>query len=261
MPQTEKRFLTATELRAGGGSGKNDSPLFIEGYAAVFNKPSLDLGGFKERIKPGTFSRALREKQDVRCLWNHNADVVLGRSIAGTLTLKEDERGLFYRCDLPDTQQARDLHTSIKRGDVNSCSFSFNVARGGESWDECDPDDLDCDDKDSRARRTLTDVDLHDVSPVCFAAYPATSLAARSGRGQYEKRFSEATMQNFSQEQRAYLRTECEGRFAVVPINTPEPFLSQILEKRAAVLGVSPAGVAPAPNSDLADELNALRAL
>jgi uncharacterized protein len=180
MPtKPEVRFLTATSLRAGGGT--NDSPPFIEGYAAVFNSYSQDLGGFKERIKPGTFARALKEKQDVRCLFNHDASAVLGRLSAGTLTVREDSTGLFYHCDLPDTQMGRDLHASIKRGDINQCSFSFSVVPGGEMWaEEQDPDDEDPD--EFFASRTLTDVDLHDVSPVTYPAYLGTSVSARSGR-------------------------------------------------------------------------------
>ena len=131
----EVRFFRGTELRAGGGSNKNDSSPFLTGYSALYNSMSQNLGGFKERIAPGTFTRALKEKQDVRFLFNHSADAgVLGRVKSGTLTLSEDARGLAFRCDLPDTQQARDLHTSIKRGDLDSCSFAFSVAPGGESW-------------------------------------------------------------------------------------------------------------------------------
>jgi len=264
-----------TSLRAGRAGNSKDAPPYIEGYASVFNKLSVDLGGFREKIKPSAFARAIKEKQDVRCLFNHNSDIgVLGRTSAGTLTMREDAHGLFYRCDLPETQLARDLHASIKRGDVQECSFSFTIPTGGQTWTEGrfskDPNDENYDpdfdpdeDEETFASRTLTDVDLLDCSPVVWAAYPQTNISARADkRSRSSKRFhAEATMQDFSPEQRAYLRTECEGRFAVVPVNCPEPFLSQILEKRAAVLGISPAGPTPAPNSDLADELNALRAL
>lgn len=176
--QTEVRFLKATELRAGGGT--DGVAPFISGYAAVFNKYSSDLGGFKEKIKPGAFSRALRERQDVRCLFNHDANCVLGRLLAGTLTVSEDPKGLLYRCELPDTTTARDLHVSISRGDISQCSFSFSVRDGGDIWstEYCDPDDSD---EDCFASRTLTDVNLFDVSPVTFPAYQNTSVSARSG--------------------------------------------------------------------------------
>lgn len=249
----ETRFLTSTELRAGGGTGKNDAPPSISGYAAVFGQPSQNLGGFKEKIKPGTFARALRERQDVRCLWNHSADVVLGRSKSGTLTLREDEHGLFFNCDLPDTQTARDLHTSVSRGDISECSFAFGVNDGGESWGEEQDEETDS----LIPFRTLSDVDLFDVSPVCRAAYTQTSLTARS-----EKRSLEATrMLNFSDEQRHFLSGKCAAGFEEIPTGCPDEIRNRIIETRAARLGVKPAGPAPAPNSDLADELNALRSL
>src|SRR5437879_6424005 len=114
----EIRTLRATELRAKGGTGDAD-PLRIEGYAAVFNVSSHDLGGFIEQVKPGAFSRAIKTKQDVRALINHNPDMVIGRTKSGTLSLAEDSKGLYFVAALPNTQYARDLHESISRGDMD----------------------------------------------------------------------------------------------------------------------------------------------
>lgn len=162
----ERRFFTA-QLRAVGG---DESPKIV-GYAAVFNQLSKDLGGFREMILPGAFANAL--SGDVRALKNHNVDLILGRTTAGTLTLTEDDVGLRYEIDPPDAQYARDLIVSIKRGDLDQSSFAFRVLEGGESWREPDQGE-------PLPVRVLHEVELFDVSPVTFPAYPTTSVATRS---------------------------------------------------------------------------------
>lgn len=169
----EIRTFTHGEVRAVGGSG-DSNPLAIEGYAAKFGKYSQDLGGFKEIIKAGAFSRAIAEGQDVRCLFNHDPNFVLGRTGAKTLTVKEDETGLFYRCELPNTQVARDLHTSIARGDISQCSFSFSAVL--QKWTD---EQLEADGP-FIATRELQDVDLFDCSPVTYPAYLDTEVSARA---------------------------------------------------------------------------------
>jgi uncharacterized protein len=142
----------------------------IAGRAALFDSVSEDLGGFRERIRPGAFGASLAA-DDVRALFNHDPNVILGRNRAGTLRLAEDERGLGIEIDPPDTQAARDLMVSIARGDVSQMSFGFSVAAGGQVWE-----------KDARGGvlRTLTAVRLFDVSPVVFPAYPDTGVAVRA---------------------------------------------------------------------------------
>src|ERR1700757_1492359 len=105
----ERRFVKASAIRAAA-----DGKPSISGYASVFNE-QYDSGWFIETIKPGAFSRALREAQDVRMLLNHNADFILGRTKADSLTLKEDTKGLYFDCTLPDTQSAKDVRTLIQR--------------------------------------------------------------------------------------------------------------------------------------------------
>jgi HK97 family phage prohead protease len=144
--------------------------VFAEGYAAKFNKWSQDLGGFRETIKPGAFNRAINEKQDVRCLMNHDPNFVLGRTKSGTLALSVDNTGLRFRCALPDTQIARDLRESMDRGDIDQCSFFFAV-RDDEWSEENDPEDR----KNSFLARRVKDVDLFDVSCVTYPAYLDTS--------------------------------------------------------------------------------------
>ena len=146
----------------------------IEGYASTFNEPytiSDWFGEIVEQVAPGTFARAIQEKQDVRCLFNHNPDHVLGRTKPGTLTLKEDSRGLFYSCNPPDGAH---VVNSIERGDIDGSSFGFIVTK--DQWD---------DERDDKGRllkstRTIQDVDLFDVGPVTYPANDNATAAIRS---------------------------------------------------------------------------------
>jgi uncharacterized protein len=149
---------------------RDDEKRTIKGHAALFNSWSEDLGGFREVILPGAFSEAITT-DDVRALWNHNPDHVLGRNKAGTLILSEDERGLAIEIIPPDTQLARDLMTSIERGDVSQMSFGFSVKPNGQKTERAE---------DGTRRRTLTNVNLYDVSPVTYPAYTSTDVAIRS---------------------------------------------------------------------------------
>lgn len=143
-------------------------PKRIAGYAARFNSLSQDLGGFVEQIAPGAFSKSL-QTADIRCLFNHDANIVLGRTVSGTLRVVEDEFGLMYECDMPDTQTVRDMVMSpIQRGDVSQCSFGFYTIR--DSWATVE----------GRQVRTLLECELLDVSPVTYPAYLNTQVAARS---------------------------------------------------------------------------------
>jgi len=162
----EVRTLPLEELRI-----KNlEEKRYIEGHAAVFDSWSETLGGifpFKEKVRKGAFSQTI-EKDDIRALFNHDPNYVLGRNKAGTLELKEDETGLYVRIIPPDTQAARDLITSIERGDINQMSFGFTVEE--EKWDTVEGIDV----------RELRKVKLFDVSPVTFPAYPSTDVGVRA---------------------------------------------------------------------------------
>ena len=159
----ERRAFPFMEVRINEEGDKHK----IVGYAAVFNKMSLDLGGFREVIRPGAFKKTIQEA-DVRALWNHNADYVLGRTKSGTLKLEEDERGLKIEITPPDTQWAKDLITSIGRGDIDQMSFGFRPVK--DRWGTEDGENI----------RELLEVELLDVSPVTFPAYPQTSVQVRS---------------------------------------------------------------------------------
>ena len=141
----------------------------ITGYAAKFNKWSLDLGGFREKIQKGAFDEAV-DKSDVRALKNHDPNLLLGRTSSGTLRLNTNARGLGFEIDPPDTATGRDTVTEIRRKDITGCSFSFTTAE--DDWKYLE---------DGRVERTIIKVDeLFDVGPVTYPAYPDTTVAARS---------------------------------------------------------------------------------
>lgn len=163
MKPKETRTFQVGELRVADVDGKRR----MQGHAAVFHVLSEDLGGFREKIAPGTFTRSIAEG-DVRALWNHDANFVLGRTRSKTLRIAEDERGLVIENDVPATQWASDLMVSIERGDITQMSFGFRTV--SDKWEMID----------GQAIRTLLDVELYDVSPVTFPAYPQTDVAMRS---------------------------------------------------------------------------------
>jgi Escherichia/Staphylococcus phage prohead protease len=163
----EVRTFSGVQLRA---KKSDDGKPGATGYAAVFNQVT-DLGYFREQILPGAFKRALSEKQDVRCLMNHDANIVLGRTKNETLSLAEDKTGLQFEDEFPETQAATDLHKLLDRGDVDQCSFGFIVRK--QTWTEEESDGV------LIQTRSIEDVDLLDVSIVTYPAYEGTSCEAR----------------------------------------------------------------------------------
>jgi len=142
----------------------------ITGYAAIFDAESEDLGGWREIIRPGAFSGVLGG--DTRALVNHNSDLLLGRTLSGTLALSEDALGLRYEIRPPDTQYARDLMVSLKRGDLDQSSFAFQVEK--DIWQPP------AEGRQYPLRVIERIGRLYDVSPVVYPAYPQTSAEARS---------------------------------------------------------------------------------
>lgn len=150
------------ELRTEG----EDKPFFI-GYASVFNR-TTDLGYFVESIHPDAFNEALARQDDVRALFNHDPNLILGRTTSGTLTLSIDEKGLLSKIDIPDTTLGRDLKIHIERGDISQMSFGFYIEKeekrgivNDKPWFE------------------IQQVRLFDVSPVTFPAYEQTSIEVK----------------------------------------------------------------------------------
>lgn len=157
-------------------SGNANTPniVTIRGYAAKFNSLSEDLGGFRELLAPGAFRAALRKSPDVRLLFNHNADFVLGRTASGTLELREDATGLHVFAQVDRSiSWVNDLRTSMQRGDIDQMSFAFTVAPDGDTWAVAE---------DGTVVRTINadGVDgLYDVSVVTYPAYTSTTVNMR----------------------------------------------------------------------------------
>jgi len=147
-----------------------DGRAAIIGYAAVYNRLSLDLGGFREEILPGAFDKILnrqRGKSDVVALFNHDSNIVLGRTSSGTLELSSDEKGLRYVVTPPVSRA--DVMELIQRRDVRGSSFAFTVDKSGEGFRQGE---------DGKAVRQIREVSgLYDVGPVLVPAYPATSAS------------------------------------------------------------------------------------
>lgn len=162
---TERR--PALELRTLGGK----SAPRLAGYAAVFDTPSEDLGGFVEYVRAGAFRRTLQSNRlDPLALVHHMPHLVLGRRSSGTLRLSEDTRGLEFEIDLPDTTTARDIAVSVERGDIRGASFAFSVAPEGDRWNMAG----------DAITRDLIDVDLHEITITATPAYPDTEVARRA---------------------------------------------------------------------------------
>jgi HK97 family phage prohead protease len=156
-------FNEPLEFRS-AGEGK----IVAHGYGAVFNKLSQNLGGLVERVAPGAFTKTIAEA-DIRALFNHDPNYLLGRSAAGTLRLSEDGTGLPYEIDLPDTMAGRDVATMLERRDITGSSIGFRVIE--DEWGETEQ---------GFPLRTLKQVALRDVGPVTFPAYTDTEAALRS---------------------------------------------------------------------------------
>lgn len=144
----------------------------IEGYFAVFGSNYEMWPGYTESVDPHAFDGAI-EGEDIRCLIDHETRLVLGRTVAGTLTLRADDKGLWGSCLInEDDQDAMNLYARVERGDVSQCSFGFDIL-GEEN---------DVDEKSGSVHTTITKVKLYEVSCVTFPAYTDTGIEARKAR-------------------------------------------------------------------------------
>lgn len=160
--ELEKRTYKI-EFRADEGDGRT-----VSGYAAVYRSVSNELWGFEEVIEPGAFDNA--DFSDVRALFNHNPDHILARTSSGTLSLVNDDEGLKYEFEMPDTTVGRDLLVMMKRGDISQSSFAFTIKE--DSWEEREG---------KLPLRHIRQIDtVYDVSPVTYPAYEQTSTSVRS---------------------------------------------------------------------------------
>jgi len=171
MSDTERRAFAGIELR------KNEKgEHVIAGHAAVFEKMSHDLGGFREKIAPGAFTRTLKSGNDVLALVNHDPNFRLGRTKNGTVRLREDQDGLAIEIDPPNTQTGRDTVEDIRTGNLDGMSFMFRTIE--DDWSIEGGEEI----------RTLKQIELLEAGPVTFPAYPDTSVAVRSLNAIKEKR-------------------------------------------------------------------------
>lgn len=178
----EERYLKMHDIKERSADGEQ----IIEGYFAVFNETYEVWAGATESIAPGAFTDSLNG--DVRALYNHNHDIVLGRTSAGTLTLKQDEKGLWgsIKINKKDTD-AVNVAERIARGDITGCSFGFEI--------ESEKTDVR---EDGSVHFTIERVNpLYEVSPCVFPAYEQTSIASRGkDLKQIRKRESDAWKAN-----------------------------------------------------------------
>lgn len=161
----ETRALTTTlELRA---AGEGESGKTATGYAALFNVETSIGGYWTETIAPGAFAASLQER-DVLAVHSHDTGRVVGRLKAGTLSLREDTKGLMFENALPDTSDGRDLVVQIGRGDIAGMSFGFRSMK--EEWDETR----------TPPRRTILEAQLFEITYTPMPAYPDTEVGLRS---------------------------------------------------------------------------------
>jgi len=161
--------LDGFELRADG-----DGPPELVGYASVFNQEAVISSWFdewREQVAPGAFKKTIREG-DIRALFNHDPNIVLGRNKAGTLELREDDHGLYTRILPPDNEWGRPVVDAVQRGDVTGMSITFSVVKQEMWWPEKGSQEL--------PKRTIKEARLYDVSPVTFPAFEQTEIAARA---------------------------------------------------------------------------------
>ncbi|MGB3044965.1 MAG: HK97 family phage prohead protease [Xanthobacteraceae bacterium] len=154
----------------------------ISGYAVMFGAETVIGGEFRERIAQGAFTRTLRERPDVVALLAHDSGRVLGRVSAGTLSLRQDRVGLYFSLQVdPTTPEGQTALGTVGRQDVKGCSFGFRVR--AETWD---------DGGDRLPLRTITDVDLAEITLTAFPAYETTSASLRSDNAAAARRRIEA---------------------------------------------------------------------
>lgn len=167
--QKEIRYIPAMELSI-REDPDNPNSMGIKGYVVKFNDRSVLLyDEWYEKVSKGAFSRSLQDNV-IKALWNHNSDIVLGSTKSNTLQLEEDSIGLRFELSLPNTSNGKDIYESIKRGDVDGVSFGFYVRK--DAWEFLKDEDI--------YERTLLDIDLIEISPTAFPAYPSSEVGKRS---------------------------------------------------------------------------------
>ena len=168
MPDKRMCYRQTRSVPVNFQTRSDDTGPVIAGYFAVFNNPTELWPGCIEQIAPGAFASSLG--LDVRALIDHDTRLVIGRTVAGTLTLREDDTGLYGEIKINEhDSDAMNLYARVQRGDVSQCSFGFDIV--AEDY-VVSPDGQTC-------TWTIREVKLYEVSVVTFPAYDATSVSAR----------------------------------------------------------------------------------
>ena len=195
----EQRIMKMKNAKIREDGGKR----YLEGYFAVFGEPYQVWDGWIETIERGAFARYLASGEDTKVLWNHDSNIVLGSTGNGTAVLREDETGLFGTVEINENDsEAVSAYARVARGDVDGCSFGFDIGRQEEWWDE-----------DGIYHTKITEVDpLFEVSPCTFPAYKATSISARAKDSLEDarKRYEQAQNQKRN-EWRDNMKTRLKG--------------------------------------------------
>jgi HK97 family phage prohead protease len=163
--EKEIRTISTTDLEI---RSTEEGEKTISGYAARFESLSEDLGGFREKIRKGTFANSLKSSI-ITALWNHNSDIILGSS-DDNLEIWEDDVGLRFDLKLGNTHYDQYAHEKIEKRHVKGVSFGFSVPAGGDEWDY----------EGDIPIRTLVNTNLFEISPTPFPAYTQTSVSVRS---------------------------------------------------------------------------------
>lgn len=195
----EQRIMKMKNAKIREDGGKR----YLEGYFAVFGEPYQVWDGWIETIERGAFARYLASGEDTKVLWNHDSNIVLGSTGNGTASLREDEIGLFGSVEINENDsEAVSAYARVARGDVDGCSFGFDIGRQEEWWDE-----------EGIYHTKITEVDpLFEVSPCTFPAYKATSISARAkdSLNDARKRYEQAQKQKRN-EWRDSMKTRLKG--------------------------------------------------
>ncbi|MGK5529355.1 HK97 family phage prohead protease [Streptomyces sp. URMC 129] len=165
MRTREMRAFPLTDLQV-RAADEDGGRLRFRGRAIIYDSLSEDMGGWRERIMPGAATRTLAANPDVRFLINHDPNLLLARTAAGTATLSEDDAGVMVDADMADVSYARDLAVLLERGDLNQMSFGFWVTADGWSGNTHEVFGI--------------DLDGGDVSAVTYPAFAATSAELRA---------------------------------------------------------------------------------
>lgn len=195
----EQRIMKMKNAKIREEGGKR----YLEGYFSVFGEPYQVWDGWIETIERGAFSRYLSSGQDVKVLWNHDSNIVLGSTKNGTASLREDETGLFGSVEINENDsEAVSAYARVARGDVDGCSFGFDIVRQEEWWDD-----------EGVYHTKITEVDpLYEVSPCAFPAYKATSISARAKDSLEDaKKRYEAAQEQKKHDWRESMRTRLKG--------------------------------------------------